>query len=428
MIEKTRKIKEVSFLSKEFEYIDYSNPNYIYVPVTNSRCSSASVFVKVGDHVNMGQIIGVRKASFFEQNMFSTVSGTVIGFEKKFHKSGRLVECIKIENDMKDTLDPRCIERSEEEIYSLTKDEFVNILKENALIGLGGSSFPTYVKFETNETIDTIIVNGIECEPYLNSDHLLILNDAKKMIEGIKYSLYAIGAKRAIIAIKKKYEDLYKKLIETIDDDRITVKRVGNYYPQGWEVEMIKSCTGIEMKPGTLPSKYGILNFNVSTSLGIYEAIKHNLPVIYRNVSINGNGINKPTNLKVRVFASIKDLIEVSGGYSEGEEKVFIIGGPMMGGNLLRDDAICTSTVTEIIVLNKMEFKENPCIRCGSCVYSCPVGLSPVLIMNAYLVKDKVALSELGVKRCIECGLCSYSCTSKIHLTEFMRKAKKMVQ
>ena len=249
------------------------------------------------------------------------------------------------------------------------------------------------------------------------------------MIEGIKYSMHAIGAKRAIIAIKKKYVDLYDVLTNALNGTtNIEVKRVGNFYPQGWEVAMIKACTGINVLPKTLPSDYGILNFNVATALWIYEALKHNLPVVYRHVSLNGDGLNTAVNAKVRVFASIKDLIEDAGGYSEGEEKVLIIGGPMMGSNLLRDDAICTSTVTEVIVLNKKEYKEQTCIRCASCVYSCPVHLSPISIMNAVKLKDIDALKALDVTRCIECGLCAYSCTSKIQLTDYMRKGKKMVR
>ena len=184
---------------------------------------------------------------------------------------------------------------------------------------------------------------------------------------------------------------------------------VGNYYPQGWEVEMIKNATGIELKPGELPSNRGIINFNVSTMVGIYKAIKYNMPVIKRDITVTGDGINSPKNFRVRVGTSIKDLIPLCGGYKNPEkEKVFILGGPMMGASIPSDDCIITKTVTSIIVLDKTEYHEEPCVRCGSCVLSCPTHLEPVQIMNAVKALDKERIKMLNPLRCIECGLCTY--------------------
>jgi electron transport complex protein RnfC len=188
---------------------------------------------------------------------------------------------------------------------------------------------------------------------------------------------------------------------------------------------MIKSATGIEVKSGELPSKYGIINFNVSTMVGLYKAIRYNMPVIKRDITITGDAIKFPRNFRVRVGTSVKELIDLCGGYKNPDkEKVFILGGPMMGASLPSDDCIITKTVTSVIVLDKTDYKEEPCVRCGSCVLSCPVHLEPVQIMNAVKTKDKERIKALNPLRCIECGLCTYSCTSKIQVTDYVRKAK----
>ena len=184
-----------------------------------------------------------------------------------------------------------------------------------------------------------------------------------------------------------------------------------------------------DIPSGVLPSKYGIMNFNVATAVGIYKAIKYNLPVVKRYFTLTGDGIKFPQNFRVRVGTSVQELIELCGGYvDEDKDKVFILGGPMMGVSHVRDDVIVTRTVTSVIILNHHDNVEEPCVRCASCVYSCPVGLQPVSIMNAYKANDKDAIIKLGAKKCIECGLCSYSCTSKIPVTEYMRKAKKLIK
>ena len=212
-------------------------------------------------------------------------------------------------------------------------------------------------------------------------------------------------------------------------DLNVEIKRVGNYYPQGWEIEMIKTGLGVKVPSGVLPAKLGIMVFNVSTIVGLYKAVKYNMPVVKRNFTITGDGIELPQNYRVRVGTSLKEVIEASGGYKGDDNKVLILGGPMMGACLVRDDAVITKTCTSCIILNERKEVEEPCVRCASCVYSCPAGLQPVSIMQAVKNNDKEALkNKLNIKSCILCGMCSYTCTSKIHLTDYCRKAKKMAQ
>ena len=432
MIAKTNHIRDTKKLVGSLPAIRYTKPKYLYIAMANARCPKAELFIKEGDHVNSCQVIGVRHGPFFEQPIHATCSGTYLGLEKHYHRNGKLTDFIKLENDFKNTLDPSLKIRTEEEIYALTKDEMTKIIEDAASVGLGGSSFPTHVKFKTDKPIKMLLINGIECEPYITADHRLMLEFPYRIMEAIKYVMHAFNCKQAKICIKSKYTDIrdvYKQVLKEYAGSGIELCLVGNYYPQGWEVEMIKRATGIKLKPGELPTNRGILNFNVSTMVGIYKAIKYNMPVIKRNVTVTGDGINFPKNFRVLVGTSIRDLIPLCGGYKDPEkEKVFILGGPMMGASVPSDDCIITKTVTSIIVLNKSNYVEEPCIRCGSCVLSCPVHLEPVQIMNAVKSLDKERVKMLNPLKCIECGLCAYTCTSKIQVTDYIRKAKMIAK
>ena len=428
MIQKTVHIKDTKKLVGSLPAIRYTEPKYLYLAMANARCPKAELFIKEGDHVNSCQVIGMRYGPFFNQPIHATCSGTYIGLEKHYHRNGKLTDFIKIENDFKNTLDKSVHTRTPEEIAALTKEDMTKILEDCASVGLGGSSFPTFVKFKTDKPINMILVNGIECEPYITADHRIMLEYPYRIMEAIKYVMQAFNCKHAKICIKSKYRDIkavYDQVLKEYKDSGIELCLVGNYYPQGWEVEMIKSATGIQLKPGELPTNRGILNLNVSTMVGIYKSIKYNMPVIKRDITVTGDGIMYPKNFRVRVGTSIKDLIPMCGGYKDPEkDKIFILGGPMMGASVPSDDCIITKTVTSIIILNKTDYVEQPCVRCGSCVLSCPVHLEPVQIMNAVKTLDKERIKKLNPLRCIECGLCTYTCTSKIQVTDYVRKAK----
>ncbi len=428
MIQKTVHIKDTKKLVGSLPAIRYTEPKYLYLAMANARCPKAELFIKEGDHVNSCQVIGMRYGPFFNQPIHATCSGTYIGLEKHYHRNGKLTDFIKIENDFKNTLDKSVHTRTPEEIAALTKEDMTKILEDCASVGLGGSSFPTFVKFKTDKPINMILVNGIECEPYITADHRIMLEYPYRIMEAIKYVMQAFNCKHAKICIKSKYKDIkavYDQVLKEYKDSGIELCLVGNYYPQGWEVEMIKSATGIQLKPGELPTNRGILNLNVSTMVGIYKSIKYNMPVIKRDITVTGDGIMYPKNFRVRVGTSIKDLIPMCGGYKDPEkDKIFILGGPMMGASVPSDDCIITKTVTSIIILNKTDYVEQPCVRCGSCVLSCPVHLEPVQIMNAVKTLDKERIKKLNPLRCIECGLCTYTCTSKIQVTDYVRKAK----
>jgi len=359
------------------------------------------------------------------------VSGEVVGYEKHIDNSGKVVDCLIVKNDRKYEMHSSIVERTDAEIEALTKKDYIQIVKDAGLVGLGGSAFPTYIKLETEDPIQVVIANGVECEPNLIADYSLMMNNPKEVIMGLIYAMKASGAPKGVIALKKKYKEIeerFKFALKEFTQYDIEVKTVGNFYPQGWELSMIKNALGIKIPQGQLLSKYGVLNFNVSTLQSIYNAVKKRLPVLERLFTISGDGIHNK-NFRARIGTLVTDLIELAGGYKDQETpKVLVLGGPMMGTNILRDDIVMTHTTTSLIVMNNAPEPEEPCVHCASCVYSCPVEIQPVQIMNAYKVKDKDALRQLEVSKCIECGLCSFVCPSKIHLTEYMRLGKRLAK
>ncbi len=432
MIKKSRKVRDYKELTKALPTLRYVEPEAVFIHLQNGRCKTYDLYVKEGDKVKLGEVIGMRHGGFFEQPIHSTVSGTIGKVSKKLHRTGRKVDCVEIRNDFKETYHESVTDRPDSVIEKLSQDEMVEIIKEKSLVGLGGSGFPTYIKLGTKEKINTVVINAVECEPYLSSDYRLILEHPGRVIAGMKYIMQALGCSNGIIAIKSEKDPLYQVLTQVINhrfpELNIEVKKLGNHYPQGWEVEVFKWALGIEVPHGHLPMEYGVIGFNVSTAAGVFDAIKHNLPVTKRYFTLTGDAIRFPQNYRVKVGTSVKQLIALSDGYKEDYDEVMVImGGPMMGTSTTSDDVIVSKTTTSVIVLQNLDYKEEPCVRCGSCVYSCPTHIEPVQIMNAVKRDDKEAMKGLEAYKCIECGLCAYVCTSKIHVTDYVRKAKRLI-
>lgn len=431
MTETTRYIPDFKDHRKDLKIEEVKDPKYLYFPTVDIRCPKGETCVVDGQHVKVGQLIGTRHGGFFKQPIYSTVSGKVIGVEKKLHSLGEEVDCLIIENDFKYELDEKRKPRTDEEIEKLKKEDLVNIMEEAGLAGLGGGGFPTFIKYKTDKKIEYILANGVECEPFIISDYQLMVTHAKKITEGLVYAMRAVEAKKGVVVIKEKYPNLEEKFNEAFNEHLnydLKVIKIKSFYPQGWELQTIKSALGIKIPVGDLTAEHGVIVSNTSTLYGIYSAVRERMPFTLRYFSISGNGIKEEKNFYVRIGTPVKDLIEMCGGYTDEKNKVLIVGGPMMGTNLTNDDFIISQTTTSLIVLNEEKFTEEPCVNCASCVYSCPVDIEPVQIMRAYKQKDKDAITNLEVNKCIECGLCSYTCPSKIHLTEYMRLAKLLIK
>lgn len=432
MIAKVKKISNYRELEYALPTEQYIDPKEVFVSLTNNRCKSYTLDVKEGELVKLGQRIGARDCGFFTQPIISTVSGVVGDKVTKWDGTGFEAEFITITNDFKDTLDASIKERTDDEVDALSREDIVEIIKDNMIVGLGGSAFPTYIKLGTKETIHTVVVNAVECEPYLSSDYRIIRDNPAEIVKGLLFAMRAVNAQKGVLAVKKTKKTLIKILKEEItkyQDVELSVAALPDYYPQGWENDMFENALGIKVPPGELPMTYGLLGINVSTANSIYDAIKFNRPIIKRYVTVNGDALNFPQNIMVRVGTSAKDLIELCDGFVEDANTINLIsGGPMMGRAMDHEDFIVTPTTTSVLAFKTIPTIEEPCVRCGACIYNCPVDIQPVQIMNAVKNNNKVALAQLNTNKCIECGLCAYVCTSKIQVTDYIRKGKAMLR
>jgi electron transport complex protein RnfC len=402
--------------------LEFKKPNYVYIPLVNHTNLDCKPLVNVGDQVYKGSVIGLRNDKL-TLPIHSSVSGKVIGIEEHPYLNGKNVKCVVIENDFKEKVENKSSARKD--ISNYTKEEFIAILKNCGVVGMGGSGFPTYVKYDTQEPINTLIVNGVECEPYITADFILMREKAEEILECIDAILEITGASKGIIAIIVDNPDLkeaFNKYLGTYPN--ISLVEVEDMYPMGWERNLIKYVLNTEYD--RYPIEKGIVINNVSTIYAIYEALKYNKPVIEKLITITGEDIKKPQNILVKIGTKAADVIEFVGGVKKVKDLKLIAGGPMMGVSAQSDDLVISNNLNCLLIMrNKNNDPYINCMRCGKCVQVCPAKISPVLIKNALNNKDQ--LEYLQPKKCIECGLCSYICPSKVDVREYVRKAKEIV-
>lgn len=403
-----------------------SVPRELIYPLSMHIGKPAKPLVDVGDQVKIGTMIAEHEG-LISSNIHSSVSGTVINIINHPTAKGKQ-PCIIIENDYKDVKDTPLIAEDEE----LNPQKKLEIIAKAGIVGMGGASFPTNVKLSPNvdSEIDTIIINGAECEPYATADHRLMIENAQELVEGIRDVLDIFPVDNVYIGIEDDSHECIEILNKEIaDDDRIHVKELETIYPQGSEKNLIKKITGREVRPGELPANVGTLVFNVATTYAIYEAIHFGKPLTKRITTVSGESLKKPKNLWVRIGTPIESLINDCEGFQSDPGKL-IHGGPMMGAPLNSGRIPVTKGTTTITFLNKGDSegdKRSPCIRCSECLYVCPVSLQPIMISNAYEEGDIDRAEELGALDCIDCGACSFICPSKIPILENIRKAKQEI-
>lgn len=431
MIKKTKKLKGTESLIENLKEIEYLDPKNVYIQIQTRRTKSYKLNVEEGDHVKKHQVIGVRDCGFYKQNIFSPVSGEVGKIEKRYTNMGKITACLAVKNDFKEEEDSRVKNLSIEELDKLDKDAIIKAVEDNAVSGMGGAEFPTHIKLLTKDKIDTVVLNGVECEPGIVSDKLLLTNHPYHVLKGLELAMKAVSAKKGIVCIKaiKKHaiESINAEIKKSFANLDIKVVELENYYPQGWEVEEIKKALQIDIQ-GKLPSTEGLVSMNVTTAEAIYFACRYNYPHDVRQVTVTGEMIKTPSVITAKIGTPIEELVELAGGYVNDEQVVMVMGGPMMGICNLLPNAVTTKTVTAIICLANKEIKEENCVRCSSCVKSCPAGLRPVQIMNAFKAGNQEALIKLDANKCVECGLCAYVCTSHINVTQYVIKGKNLIK
>lgn len=400
----------------------FARPKYVYIPLISGNDRDITTIVKKGDYIYKGSVVGKRKGSF-RLPIHSSVSGTVINFVEKKYIDGSLVKCIVVENDFKEKIEEKQVVRKN--INDYTKEDFIKRLQECGIVGMGGSGFPTYVKYNTNKQINTLIVNAVECEPYITADISLMKEKCEEILEAIDAIMEINSIKECFIGIKKdnKMVGLFENYLGTYP--KIKIATVPNFYPMGWERNLVKYIKKTSYK--TIPLEKGIVVDNISTIYAIYEALKYNKPLIERIVTFTGNMIKNPQNVYVKVGTPVKEVIEYIGGYKRNKDVVIIAGGPMMGNSIEDDDFVITANLNCVLAIK--EPKEESvlnCLRCGKCVSICPSNLSPVLIKDN--LKRVDTLKELNANKCVECGLCSYICPSKINIRGCVKEAKRILR
>lgn len=404
-----------------------SAPKCVVLPVSMQIGAPAKPVVAKGDTVCMGQLVA-EAGGHVSANIHASISGTVIAVEPRRHPNGDMVMSVVIENDFKDTphesIQPIAYE-------NLSPEEITAVIRDAGIVGHGGATFPADVKIESAiGKIDTLIINGAECEPYITSDHRILLEQTQNVIEGIQILMRALNVKTAVLAIEENKADVFEPIEKLLPQgDIIKVIKLKTKYPQGAEKQLIKSITGREVPSGKLPADARCAVFNVDTAAAVCRKFKFGTNVIRRIVTVSGSAIGSPKNLEVRVGTPIGDVFEEVGGFCETPNKV-LMGGPMMGNPQFDLDAPVIKATNALLAFCGQENKgaKTPsCIRCGRCVTACPMNLMPTYIY-LYGERDNIeACEKYDALDCIECGACTYVCPGKLPLVQGIRVAKQRI-
>lgn len=395
-------------------------------PLSQHIGAPAKAVVAVGDRVLKGQLIA-ETGGFISAPVFSSVSGTVKAIENRLVVNGNNDECIIIENDREnETVSDFGKDRG---LDSLSAEDIVDIIKKAGIVGLGGAGFPTGVKVSPKNAnhIDTVIINGSECEPYLTSDYRLMLERNAEIIKGIKAVLKALPNAKAVIGIENNKPEAIKALDEkTSGEDKISVCPLKTKYPQGGERQLIYAITGRKINSKMLPADKGCIVLNTASCYAIYEAVYKNMPLIHKVMTITGEAVHSPCNVDVPLGVSHSYVLEKCGGAKDDVVK-FISGGPMMGMAMSSLDVPVVKTSSSILAFSKDDVAALPqsaCIHCGRCVKACPQILVPQMMAKAVRGQNMDRFDELGGMECIECGCCTYVCPAKIPLTQMFKLGK----
>ena len=406
-------------------------PDQVIIPLSQHIGAPCQPVVKKGDTVKVGTLIG-KAVGFVSANIHSSVSGTVLKIDKALDASGyrRDAVFIKVEGDeWEETIDRTTALKKE---CTLTSEEILQKISKAGIVGMGGATFPTQVKLTPppGSKPEILIINGVECEPWLTSDHQLMMEKADEILVGITIVMKALNVQKAVIGIENNKKDAIRLFTEKVKEyPRIAVQPLKVQYPQGGEKQLIDAITGRQVASGALPISVGAVVQNVGTLFAIYEAVQKNKPLIERVVTVTGKEVKQPCNVLSRVGISMNDLINMAGGIPETTGKV-VSGGPMMGKALASTEIPVTKGTSGILLIPTLEAKRKAmkdCIRCAKCISVCPMGLNPTLLMNLteFEVWDKAENNY--ITDCIECGSCSYTCPADRPLLDYIRLGKGKV-
>ncbi len=396
-------------------------PKEVLIPMNMNMGAHSVPVVKVKDHVDIGDLIGDSDA-FMSAPVHSSVSGTVTAITE-LRTQNNTCQAIKIQTDEEQKLSanvkPPVIN---------SREDFIKEIRKSGLTGLGGAGFPTHIKSAPKTPIDTLIINAAECEPYITSDHRQMLEDPDAVIGGIKLMMKYLDIPQAVIGIENNKPDAAALLKEKCSgDSNITVQVLPAIYPQGAEKVLIYNVTGRMVMERQLPSDQGVIVMNVSTVAYVYTYCTTGMPLTERRITVDGDTVNNPCNLMVKIGTPISALLEYAQCDLDRVKKI-ILGGPMMGMCAVDTDIVIGKSNNAVLAFEKVAEKTTTnCIRCGRCIHACPIKLSPTEIEKAYQRKDVETLKRLKVGLCMNCGCCTYVCPAGRKLAEVNQLAKAMI-
>ena len=404
-------------------------PQQVAIPISQHIGAPATPVVAKGDKVLVGQVIA-KGSGFVSANIHSSVSGTVESIISTLDSSGYQKTAIIISVEGDEWLPE--IDRTDtlKKEFSISVEDIIAKINEAGIVGLGGATFPSHVKLSVpkGKKADVLIINGVECEPYLTADHRLMLEKADELMVGISILMKALGVERALIGVENNKPDAIANLKQKASQyNGIEIHALKVKYPQGGEKQLIKALINREVPSGNLPIEVGAVVHNVGTAFAVYEAIQKNKPLVERIVTVTGKNLVAKGNFRVRIGTPIVNLIEAAGGIPEDTAKI-VNGGPMMGKALVSANVPVTKGTSGVILFPKIESKrpvEQPsCIRCGKCVGVCPMGLEPYLLIRLSIRNMTERMEEDRILDCMECGSCSFACPANLPLLDYIRLGK----
>jgi electron transport complex protein RnfC len=406
-------------------------PKTVNIPISQHIGAPATPVVEKNDLVKTGQVIA-KSSGFVSANIHSSVTGKVLKIDSVMDSSGYKKQSIiiQVEGDEWE----ESIDRSPDLVKEITlsSEEIIKKVGESGIVGLGGATFPSQVKLSVPKgmTAEILILNGVECEPYLTADHRIMLEKGEELLVGTKILMKALNVNKAVIGIENNKPDAIEHLTNLAKNyEGIEVQALKVKYPQGGEKQLIKAITNREVPSGGLPIAVGAVVHNVGTAYAVYEAVQKNKPLFERVVTVTGKSVKKPSNFMARVGTPLSDIIEAAGGLPEDTGKV-ISGGPMMGKALNTIDVPMTKGTSGVLIIPEGESRRGvirDCIRCAKCVSVCPMGLEPYLLMTVSEQQNYERAENERTMDCIECGSCSYTCPSFRPLLDYIRLGKSEV-
>lgn len=403
-------------------------PKILYVGLLQHIGAPLDPIVAVGDRVLKGQKIADSQA-FMSSPIHSPVSGIVKRIEDHvFPLMGR-IKTVIIENDEQETwAELSKIEKWE----NVDRRILLTMIREKGIVGIGGASFPTHIKLDppADAKIDTLLLNGAECEPYLNSDNRLMIENPEKIVNGIKIIKKILGVNRAIVGIEENKPEAIASMRKAVEGTGIEIAPLKTKYPQGGEKQLIKAVLDRQVPSGKLPSAVGVVVQNTGTAAAIYDGIVNGIPLIEKVVTVSGKGIINPKNVKIAIGTPFSYLLDYCGVNREVVDKL-VMGGPMMGMAQFSEEAPVIKGTSGLLALTKEEtnpYKTRPCIGCGKCVEACPMGLEPLMFARLAAFEQWEQLKEYSLMDCIECGSCAYICPANRPLTEAIKIGKSKLR